>query len=100
VRPGAAADGPAGGLATNYKRGFPTMQTFAAGAGAEDLLLRLSGVRERCREQRAMLALEREKLQLGRRLGEIEARLLLRRAYLSREVEAVVRPLVESVRQK
>ena len=56
----------------------------------------LAEVRETCQRQRMTLLFEREHVQLSRDLRHARARLQLRRA-LREEVEAVARPLVESV---
>lgn len=60
------------------------------------MLLRLAAVKEKCLRQRATLLMERERVCLSRELRHAHARLEMRRAF-GREVEAVARPLVESV---
>jgi len=60
------------------------------------LFLRFLEVKERCLRQRATMLMERERVRLCRELRHARARLLMRRAF-SKEVEAVARPLVESV---
>jgi hypothetical protein len=61
-----------------------------------EILRRLVEVKERCLRQRTTMLMERERVRLCRELRHARARLLMRRAF-SKEVEAVTRPLVESV---
>lgn len=62
------------------------------------MLLHLIEVKERCKEQRATLMLERERVRLCRELRHARARLQLGKAF-RQQIDAVARPLVESVRR-
>lgn len=62
--------------------------------------LHLKEVRDMCRRQRVSLLYERERLRLSRELRSVETHLRLRKSLYKatvREIEEVVRPLVESV---
>jgi hypothetical protein len=67
----------------------------------EELRLRLSEVVEACRRQRMTLLLEREQVRLCRVLRHAKARVQLSKTFreqMEKDIEATVRPLVESVR--
>ena len=67
----------------------------------EELRSRLSEIMEACRRQRATLLLEREQVTLCRDLRHAKARIQLSKAFreeIEKDIEATVRPLVESVR--
>jgi uncharacterized protein YeeX (DUF496 family) len=65
----------------------------------EELRARLAEVLEACRRQRVTLLLEREQVSLCRDLRHAKARVQLRKTFreeMEKEIEATVRPLVES----
>ena len=72
------------------------MNTFRREEAAARLIWHLAEVREACRRQRVSLTMERERVRLGLEMRHARARLQLRRAFRE-EVEAVARPLVESL---
>lgn len=61
----------------------------------EEFFRHLIEIRETCGRQRATLTIEREQVLLCREMFHARARLQLRRAFRE-EIEAVVRPLIES----
>ena len=72
------------------------MRAFKREEAAAEMSSRMAEVREMCRRQRVTLLFERESVRLSFEMRHAHARLQLRRAFRE-EVEAVARPLVESV---
>jgi hypothetical protein len=76
------------------------MSTYDRELAAANLHWHLKEVREMCRKQRVTLLFEREQVRLCHELRHTIARLQLRRSFrreIDEKMEAVVRPLVESV---